>query len=404
LGNAVRPLRARRAALVGLAVLAAALVIGAPGALAQAPCGTHGTLSQSNGTATCTYTGKGTEDTFTVPAANTTLSVTAFGAPGGHSAAATGGTGAEVVNTALPVKAGETLYVYVGGPGPSASQPASACATALPVAGGPFDGGGSTACAGGGGGSSALLTSLRSDPQLTGVAATDQRLLVAAGGGGGGAGAAGNGGSAGNNMVTGAGAAGCKGAAGAAGGMNGSAGGTGCTATDAGTPVGGGGGTLSGGGGGGGWFGGGGSDNGGGGGGSSYGGASGTITITPASATQAPEVQIDVCADPSGAFNQGFNASFNPAFNAAFNPGWTAGFHHGFNRGFNSAFGRAGDVSLAHAQPSPATVPPACDADFNKGFNAGFNPAFNSGFNRGWHSGFNAGFNSGFNARHKARH
>ena len=98
-----------------LAVLVAALsavglwsVADAAQALAT-PCGASGAYSVSGATATCTYTSQGTEDTFTVPSYANSLSVTAVGAPGapGYPAgSSSGGLGASVVNTALPVPRG----------------------------------------------------------------------------------------------------------------------------------------------------------------------------------------------------------------------------------------------------------------------------------------------------------
>ena len=89
-----------------------------------------------------------------------------------------------MVNTALPVTSGSTLYVDVGQPGPNGPT----------EVGGAFDGGGGfvfcahgkCASGGGGGGSSAVLTAPRATATLTGDPTTDSRLLVAGGGGGGG--------------------------------------------------------------------------------------------------------------------------------------------------------------------------------------------------------------------------
>jgi Glycine rich protein len=305
-------------AALALAALVA-LTAGATPALAAGPCGTKGQFSQSGATATCTYTHAGTEDTFTVPAGVSNVSVTAIGAPGGagtngHS----GGRGAKVSNAAVPVTPGTELWVDVGGPGADAS-----CLTFNP--GGFPDGGNNPACGGGGGGSSALLTAARASAALDGIAASDSRLLVAGGGGGGGQ--AFDGGSAGDPAATGAGAGGCV--------SNGGGGGVGPTDATGGGGAGGcvgigtvagGAGTAAmggvgaqwgryGGGGGGGWFGGGGgggavfgSGGAGGGGGSSYAGAgpSGGITITTASSSQAPEVTVSYSlANPDQNDNQG---------------------------------------------------------------------------------------------------
>lgn len=276
-------------------------------ALAASPCGTSGQFSQSGATATCTYSNPGTEDTFTVPAGISSVSVSAFGAPGGavdlHTAAAAG-LGAKVVNTGLPVAVGSTLSVDVGQAGPPA--PGGICFSP-PGAGGLFDGGGGNECSGGGGGSSALLTTPRASAQLTGDPATDGRLLVAGGGGGAGTADGANGGSAGDSAVTGAGSGNCDapgvGAPGGIGPTDGTAGGgAGCGGGADGTASGGGAGSSSGGGGGGGWFGGGGggqgSTQGGGGGGSSYGGAgpAGGISIVTAASTDTPQVVISYTA------------------------------------------------------------------------------------------------------------
>ena len=297
---------AAKAALAGLEVIVAVLIIGAPGALAASPCGASGQFSQSRATATCTYTAAGAEDTFTVPAGVGSLSVTAIGAPGAGSVPGnSGGLGAKVSNAALPVTPGAALWVDVGGSG------AVGCA----LSGGAFDGAYGGWCDEAGGGSSALLTAPRASATITGNVLTDSRLLVAGGGGGGGGGS--SGGDAGNPALTGAGAGGCvaNGGAGGVGPIDGTdgGGGGGCPG-DASYPAGAGtaamGGTGAGalcdpvqagggGGGGGGWFGGGGGGcgggaGGGGGGGASYGGAgpSGAISIATASSTDAPEVVI----------------------------------------------------------------------------------------------------------------
>jgi uncharacterized membrane protein (DUF4010 family) len=64
---------------VALSVIAGALLIFAPGALAASRCGTNGQFSHSATTASCTYTSQGAEDTFAVPTGVSTVSVTAFG-------------------------------------------------------------------------------------------------------------------------------------------------------------------------------------------------------------------------------------------------------------------------------------------------------------------------------------
>ena len=326
LASFAAPPRVRRALLVAGLALAAlvAPTAGATPALAAGPCGTNGVLSGSGAGVTCTYTTQGTEDTFTVPADVSSVSVTAVGAPGGtvrtNSGFGSGGVGAKVSNAALPVTPGATLWVDVGGPGANGDANGGCLVGGRP--GGSFDGGTGGFCAGAGGGSSALLTAARATATLTGNVASDSRLLVAGGGGGGGQLSAG-GGSAGNPAVTGAGAGGCSsnGDAGGVGPTDGTGGGPGgCLvpscgdgAGTAGTAAMGGDGApfcSGGGGGGGGWFGGGGGGSlgggaagGGGGGGSSYGGAgpSGAITITTASSSQAPEVTVTTNRPPSAA-------------------------------------------------------------------------------------------------------
>jgi len=182
-------------------VLASACCIAAAGALASGlivataasasgACGSSGVYSVSGATQTCTYASAGTEDTFSVPAGVSNLDVVAIGATGGSGEnGASGGLGAQVTNSALPVTAPSTLYVDVGSAGATGS-----CSAGVP--GGAFDGGSGSGnvddcySGGGGGGSSAVLTVPRatavSDGLLTGVAATDARLLVAGGGAGGG--------------------------------------------------------------------------------------------------------------------------------------------------------------------------------------------------------------------------
>lgn len=280
----------RRVVLCAVAMVCGVLGVAAPVALAAGPCGSSGVYAVSGSTATCTYSAQGTEDTFTVPGGVTSLSVTAVGAPGGAGNGVQGGQGAQVVNTALSVNSGTTLYVDVGETG-GGDAGAGCC------------GGGS------GGGSSALLTTARATAvaggELTGNPSTDARLLVAGGGGGGAL--FGGGGSAGDVAVTGAGAGGGCFSGGSPGGVGptdgSSGGGAGGSCLSFGTggsggAGGGGAGTVfsgqGGGGGGGGWFGGGGGGlNDGAGGGSSYPGAGCTSAcVSTASSTQASEVVI----------------------------------------------------------------------------------------------------------------
>lgn len=243
------------------------------------------------------YTGG--EQSYTVPAGVSSLSITAIGAPGGGplSGGLVAGRGA-VVSGIVNVAPGQALYVEVGGSGGS------------PVGG--FNGGGDSGTRNGlsvygGGGAS----DVRTLPMSAGVISPNSRLIVAAGGGGSGypaapggdAGAAG--GSSPNSSV--GGGAGTQAAGGAGGcdalqvgcGMNGSLGngGTGGSSGDgAQTREGaGGGGGLYGGGGGGGV-----SDGavGGGGGGSSL-VPSGLGTLSLARLTTAPSVAITPVPPPA---------------------------------------------------------------------------------------------------------
>ncbi|MCP4175192.1 MAG: tandem-95 repeat protein, partial [Fuerstiella sp.] len=121
-------------------------------------------------TATFNYTGG--QQTWTVPAGVTSVTIEAWGASG-WSGANSGGLGGHAKGN-LAVTPGETLYIYVGGQGTVAS-------TANTPMGGGFNGGGhgqantSVNSAGGGGGAS--------DVRKSGIALTD-RVIVAAGGGG----------------------------------------------------------------------------------------------------------------------------------------------------------------------------------------------------------------------------
>jgi hypothetical protein len=129
-----------------------------------------------------TYTGK--EQEFKVPAGVTSVHVVAVGGAGGigGSVAGTAGAGGlgAVVSGNLGVKAGETLYVEVGGSGESGQDPSKGT--------GGFNGGGSGSHnffvendGGGGGGASDVRTESRTEAKTF-----ESRLLVAAGGGGGG--------------------------------------------------------------------------------------------------------------------------------------------------------------------------------------------------------------------------
>ena len=158
------------------------------------------------------YSYTGVEQTYTVPAGVTAVTITAVGAPGGSGPRNTnttptpgaypGGDGASVTAT-VAVTPGETLYVEVGGPGGSTD------CSLDPVVSPAFNGGGGNGCGGGGGGASDVRTCSISTCSLS---SADTRLVVAGGGGGGGGAAhgcvGGAGGQAGDTAATGAGAGG----------------------------------------------------------------------------------------------------------------------------------------------------------------------------------------------------
>ncbi|MGB6645014.1 MAG: glycine-rich protein, partial [Candidatus Cybelea sp.] len=107
----------------------------------------------------------GTEgQTFTVPAAVTRVTITAYGARGGGEAPPSGNRGGlgAAIKATLPVSPGQTLLVVVGGQARGAR--------------GGFNGGGNTSgSAFGGGGSSDIRT---------GSGTRNDRIIVAGGGGG----------------------------------------------------------------------------------------------------------------------------------------------------------------------------------------------------------------------------
>ena len=166
------------------------------------PCG-DGIATNS---VTCTYSATDAEDAFIVPAGVTRVHVITIGGTGGDGAilgsaaqAGAGGSGGRV-EVDLPVTAGTTLYVEVGGNG------SAGVANGGPSAGG-FNGGGAGgptsfqfwAGAGGGGGASDLRATTRTSPD-----SLDSLLVMAGGGGGGGGGGnssdvGGDGGAAGAN-------------------------------------------------------------------------------------------------------------------------------------------------------------------------------------------------------------
>ncbi len=181
-----------------------------PPSAASAP-GRVGCQSATSG-ASATFTGIGLEQCYTVPAGVTQLRVRATGAPGGG-----GATGA-LASGFVPVSAGQTIYVEVGGAGTGSAGGFNG--------GGP-GGSGDYANGPGGGGASDLRTcSVAATTCIDGSGSSlASRLLVAGGGGGhGGAsrpdyGQAGDGGAGGAAGAPGAavnlGYAGCAGGAGA---------------------------------------------------------------------------------------------------------------------------------------------------------------------------------------------
>jgi hypothetical protein len=167
-------LMTRRApvAAVGVAALIGALAVGVTPANA-AP-----------GEQVFTYTGA--EQTFTVPAGVSSITVTAIGGRGGGSTEkpAFGGLGGSV-ESAFPVTPGVTLYVEVGGDGQQNAADIGG--------GGGFNGGGQGGAGtfgedggGGAGGASDVRTIARDDANSADSLAS--RLIVAAGGGGAGGG------------------------------------------------------------------------------------------------------------------------------------------------------------------------------------------------------------------------
>jgi hypothetical protein len=256
----------RRGALLALLASAFAAIAAAP-AVAAAPA-LPSNCSPSATTVTCTFAYTGAEQTFSVPAGVSAVTITAVGAPGGSTIfgapIAAGGDGAAVQATVpLPPGTG-TLYVEVGGTGGESSLSASAV--------GGFNGGGGGSNSGGGGGGASDVRTCSSET-CSDLSTDDTRLVVAGGGGGVGL-QSGNGGTAGDSALTGAGngadAGGCATsgmAPGANGGFGGPAGaggtGDGDTPTAGGTGALGQGGSAAGdgGGGGGGYFGGGGGGN-----------------------------------------------------------------------------------------------------------------------------------------------
>ncbi len=135
---------------------------------------------------TQTFGFTGAPQTYVVPVGVTQLAVTAIGGRGGNNGTgASGGAGARVTTT-LTVTPGETLNVYVGGIGSTAS------ATPNTPGGGGYNGGGNAyELNGGGGGASDVRRGT----------STTFRVVVAAGGGGAASGVAGGAGGAPNGAA-----------------------------------------------------------------------------------------------------------------------------------------------------------------------------------------------------------
>jgi hypothetical protein len=153
-----------RRALTVVAFVVAALAVAAQGA----------------GAATFTYTGA--EQTYEVPAGVALVRIDAVGAAGGSSGGCNGGSGGRGASLSadIPVSAGQTLYVEVGGAGTNGCESVSSAA-------GGFNGGGNSGTSGanqpgaGGGGASDVRTVSSVGPRQQTLVS---RLIVAGGGGG----------------------------------------------------------------------------------------------------------------------------------------------------------------------------------------------------------------------------
>src|SRR5438876_4141598 len=133
-----------------LGALAALALAAAPTMLAPTLASADPTCTTSGSTTTCIFSSTGSEQTFTVPAGVSSVTVTAVGGVGAAgqgsdlgSSGGAGGFGAKVTG-ALSVTGGEVLYVEVAG---NAPNPAGSAA-------GGFNGGGAggDGCIEGGGG------------------------------------------------------------------------------------------------------------------------------------------------------------------------------------------------------------------------------------------------------------
>jgi Bacterial Ig-like domain (group 3)/Glycine rich protein len=135
----------------------------------------------------CSFGYTGAEQTFTVPAGVTEVTLTATGASGGTAVYGTAGLGGVATDTAA-VTPNQTLYVEVGGAGGSNTTFGQAGAA------GGFNGGGAGGAgspaegstkAGDGGGGGGGASDVRTLPASDGLSPTDSRLVVGGGGGGG---------------------------------------------------------------------------------------------------------------------------------------------------------------------------------------------------------------------------
>ena len=144
--------------------------------------GTH--FAKSSGSQTFSYTGS--QQTFTVPAGVSTITIKVWGAQGGNSGyysssgnCATGGKGGYSTGT-LSVSSGNTVYIYVGGQG----EGYSSCSTQMQNTGakdGGWNGGGGNSVTGPGGTGGGGASDVR-----YGGTGTSNRKIVGGGGGGGG--------------------------------------------------------------------------------------------------------------------------------------------------------------------------------------------------------------------------
>ena len=197
--------RMRRRMLGGVSTAASLLAVGvlAPAAGAQVtlptPCPAP-VVAIGVSTVTCVYTGAA--QTWTVPAGVTSATFDLLGASGGVNNVA--GAGGETRAT-IPVVAGTTYQVMVGGRGGDEDPGESLVPPPTPFSTGGFNGGGNGGMDGsingtGGGGASDIR--VNGACAATGACALTDRIAVAGGGGGSGIGVYGSGGIGGNGGGT----------------------------------------------------------------------------------------------------------------------------------------------------------------------------------------------------------